>query len=126
MKIALTVSTASYCKRKQVGAVIVKDNNIVAIGYNGTISGSDNNCEDCNGNTLNEVLHAETNAIAKCSASSTSSCDSEMYVTLSPCFDCAKIIIQSGIKRLYYLEKYRDESGLNLLKNKIYVEQIIL
>lgn len=123
MSIALTVAQASYCKNKQVGAILVKDDNIIAIGYNGTISGYPNNCEDCNGKTYNHVLHAETNAIAKCSRSNNSSDNSVLYVTLSPCFECAKIILQSGIKKVVYLEEYRNIEGLNLLKQTINVQQ---
>ena len=127
MNIALEVSKASYCKRKQVGALIVKEDNIIAIGYNGTISGFPNVCELQDGSTSPDVLHAESNAIAKCAKSSNSSNGATLYVTLSPCFDCAKIIIQSGIKEVIYLEKYRNLEGLNLLtKSKINVEQIIL
>ena len=127
MNIALTVATASYCIRKKVGAIIVKDNNIIAIGYNGTISGFENICELKDGTTNPEVLHAESNAIAKCARSTNNSDGAVLYVTLSPCFECAKIIIQSGIKEVYYLEQYRNISGIELLnKSKVNVKQIIL
>ena len=123
--IAKEVSKASYCKRRQVGAVIVKDDNIISFGYNGTISGFENVCE-CDGVTKKEVLHAETNAIAKCCKSSYSSEGATMYITLSPCFECAKIIIQAGIKRVIYQDDYTDLSGIQLLKKaKIDVLQII-
>ena len=126
MKLALNVAQVSYCTRNKVGALIVNNDNVVAIGYNGTISGFPNVCELEDGSTNPEVLHAESNAIAKCAKSSNSSNGAALYVTLSPCFECAKIIIQSGIKEVYYLEKYRILDGLNLLlKAKIHVEQII-
>lgn len=127
MKLALDVAEASYCVRKKVGALIVHGDNVIAIGYNGTISGFPNICELEDGTTRPDVLHAESNAIAKCAKSSNSSNGAALYVTLSPCFECAKIIIQSGIKEVYYKEKYRNLDGLNLLKqSKIYVQQIIL
>jgi dCMP deaminase len=115
IKIAKTISEASYCQRKKVGAIIVKNDNIIAIGYNGTISGFENICELSNGNTRPDVLHAESNAIAKCSKSENNSNGATMYVTLSPCYECSKIIIQSGIIRVVYLEQYRDLSGIDLL-----------
>jgi dCMP deaminase len=126
MKLAQNVAQASYCTRNKVGALIVNNDNVVAIGYNGTISGFPNVCELEDGSTNPEVLHAESNTIAKCAKSSNSSNGAALYVTLSPCFECAKIIIQSGIKEVYYLEEYRILDGLNLLlKAKIHVEQII-
>ena len=115
IKIAQTISEASYCQRKKVGAIIVKNDNIIAIGYNGTISGFDNICELDNGKTKPDVLHAESNAIAKCAKSENNSNGSTMYITLSPCYECAKIIIQSGIIKIVYLEQYRDTSGIDLL-----------
>ena len=115
MDIAKTIAMSSKSKRKKVGCIIVKQNNIIAIGYNGTPSGFNNNCEK-NGVTKKEVLHAESNAISKCSKSTYSSEGATMYVTLSPCIECSKLIIQSGIKRLFYNEKYRDDEGLKLLK----------
>ena len=127
MNLALNVAQASYCVRKKVGALIVNQDNVIAIGYNGTISGFPNMCELEDGSTRPDVLHAESNAIAKCAKSSNNSDGAALYVTLSPCFECAKIIIQSGIKEVYYLEEYRILDGLNLLrKSKIYVQQIIL
>lgn len=127
MRLALDVAEASYCVRKKVGALIVHGDNVIAIGYNGTISGFPNVCELEDGTTRPDVLHAESNAIAKCAKSSNSSNGAALYVTLSPCFECAKIIIQSGIKEVYYKEEYRNLDGLNLLKqSKIYVQQIIL
>ena len=106
----------SHCKRKKVGAIIVKNNMIISDGFNGTPSGFDNNCEDSEGNTNWYVLHAEANAILKV-AKSTNSCeDATLYLTLSPCKECAKLIHQSGISRLVYSIKYKDVSGLNFLK----------
>jgi dCMP deaminase len=125
LDIAKQVAKASYCKRRQVGAVIVKNDNIISFGYNGTISGFPNECE-CDNVTKQDVLHAESNAIAKCCKSSYSSDGATMYITLSPCFECAKIIIQSGIKKVVYFQNYTDLSGLDLLiKSKIDVLQII-
>lgn len=115
LKIASTIAESSKCENAKVGAILVKDGRIISIGYNGTPSGWDNECE-CDGITKKEVLHAEANAIAKCATSSESSKDSELYTTLSPCVECAKLIIQSKIKAVYYKEKYKDTSGIKLLK----------
>ena len=106
----------SYCTRRQVGALIVKDKMIISDGYNGTPSGFENICEDENDVTFPSVLHAEANAITKIARSGNSSDGATMYVTASPCIECAKLIIQSGIKRVVYSEKYRLEDGLELLK----------
>lgn len=106
----------SYCTRRRVGALIVKDKMIISDGYNGTPSGFENVCEDDNGVTKPYVLHAEANAITKIARSSNSSNGATMYVTASPCIECAKLIIQAGIKRVVYSEKYRLEDGLELLK----------
>ena len=107
----------SHCKRKKVGAIIVKNNMIISDGFNGTPYGFDNNCEDSEGKTNWYVLHAEANAILKV-AKSTNSCeDATLYLTLSPCKECAKLIHQSGIKRLVYLKNYKDTTGLQFLKN---------
>lgn len=106
----------SYCRRRQVGALIVKDKMIISDGYNGTPSGFENICEDKNGLTKPYVLHAEANAITKIARSNNSSDGATMYVTASPCIECAKLIIQAGIKRVVYSEKYRMEDGLELLK----------
>ena len=107
----------SHCKRKKVVAIIVKNNMIISDGFNGTPSGFDNNCEDSEGNTNWYVLHAEANAILKV-AKSTNSCeDATLYLTLSPCKECAKLIHQSGIKRLVYLKNYKDTTGLQFLEN---------
>ena len=106
----------SYCTRRQVGALIVKDKMIISDGYNGTPSGFENICEDENGVTKPYVLHAEANAITKIARSSNSSNGATMYVTASPCIECAKLIIQAGIKRVVYAEEYRSQDGLNLLR----------
>ena len=109
------VSTASRAKVKRVGAVLVKDRNILSFGYNGTPSGFANTCEGPDKKTLPEVLHAETNAIAKCAQSTQSSAGSTLYCTMSPCFECAKLIIQAGIKRVVYSDLYHDTKGIELL-----------
>jgi dCMP deaminase len=106
----------SYCKRRQVGALLVKDRMIISDGYNGTPSGFENICEDDNNVTKPYVLHAEANAITKIARSNNSSEGATLYVTASPCIECAKLIIQAGIKRVVYSEKYRLEDGLELLK----------
>ena len=106
----------SYCKRRQVGALVVKDKMIISDGYNGTPSGFDNICEDENNLTKPYVLHAEANAITKLARSSNNSDRATLYVTAAPCLDCSKLIIQAGIKRVVYGEAYRLEDGINLLR----------
>ena len=106
----------SYCKRRKVGALVVKDQMIISDGYNGTPSGFDHVCEDSRDLTLPYVLHAEANAITKLARSSNNSDGSTLYVTASPCIECAKLIIQAGIKRVVYAEKYRLEDGVALLQ----------
>ena len=106
----------SYCQRRQVGALVVKDKMIISDGYNGTPSGFENICEDDNGVTKTYVLHAEANAITKLARSSNNSDGSTLYVTASPCIECAKLIIQSGIRRVVYGEKYRLTDGIELLQ----------
>ncbi len=106
----------SYCKRRQVGALIVKDKSIISDGYNGTPSGFENICEDEDGRTKPYVLHAEANAITKVAKSSNSSDGATLYVTASPCIECAKLIIQSGIRRVVYSELYRCSDGIELLE----------
>ena len=125
LRIAAEWSKLSYCKRKQVGAIIVRDRMIISDGYNGTPSGFENCCEDDNGLTQWYVLHAEANAILKV-AKSTQTCEnSTLYITLSPCKECSKLIHQSGIKRVVYQNGYRDTSGIDFLnKAGIVVEQI--
>ena len=115
LRIATEWGRLSYCKRKQVGAIIVRDRMIISDGYNGTPSGFDNCCEDTEGLTQWYVLHAEANAILKV-ARSTQSCEgATLYITLSPCKECSKLIHQSGIKRVVYQHGYRDDSGLQFL-----------
>jgi len=116
IKMASEWGKLSRCKRKQVGALIVKDKMIISDGYNGTPSGFDNCCEDEDGLTKWEVLHAESNAILKVAASSQSCKGATLYITLSPCRECSKLIHQAGIKRLVYKKAYRDTSGLEFLK----------
>lgn len=138
MEIAYSVAKLSYAERRQVGCVIIKDQQIVSFGYNGTPTGFDNSCEDkvndcknscsCGGCessvTKQEVLHAESNALTKIAKSTMSSNGAELYTTTSPCFECAKLIIQSGITTVYYNETYRDMSGVELLeKANIKVER---
>ncbi|MCM1225575.1 MAG: dCMP deaminase family protein [Lachnospiraceae bacterium] len=113
---ALIWSENSYCKRRKVGALMVKDNMIISDGFNGTPSGFQNICEDENGVTFPYVLHAEANAITKVARSNNSSQGSTLYVTASPCVECSKLIIQAGIIRVVYAEKYRLTDGLDLLK----------
>lgn len=106
----------SYCRRRQVGALVVKDKMIISDGYNGTPSGFENVCEDETGTTFPYVLHAEANAITKLARSSNNSDGATLYVTASPCIECAKLIIQSGIRRVVYAEKYRLTDGIDLLE----------
>jgi dCMP deaminase len=115
----------SYCKRRQVGALIVKDRMIISDGYNGTPSGFENVCEDENGVTKPYVLHAEANAISKVAKSGNSSEGSTLYVTASPCIECSKLIIQAGIKRVVYRDEYRLTDGVDLLRRAgIEVEKV--
>lgn len=116
MRMARIWAENSYCKRRQVGALIVKDGQIISDGYNGTPSGFENVCEDDNNVTKPYVLHAEANAITKVARSSNSSENATLYVTASPCIECAKLIIQAGISRVVYGEKYRIMDGVDLLK----------
>ncbi len=116
MEIAETVSKMSYAKRLQVGAIVVKDNRIISIGYNGSPAGWDNNCEDENNKTKPEVIHAEANAIMKLARSNESGMDSVMFLTHAPCIDCAKLIYGSGITQVFYKNEYRDQSGVEFLK----------
>ncbi len=106
----------SYCKRRQVGALLVKNKMIISDGYNGTPSGFENDCEDENNLTKPYVLHAEANAITKVARSNNSSDGATLYVTSSPCIECAKLIIQAGIIRVVFSENYRIEDGINLLR----------
>lgn len=106
----------SYCRRRQVGALVVKDKMIISDGYNGTPSGFENVCEDETGTTFPYVLHAEANAITKLARSSNNSDGATLYVTASPCIECSKLIIQAGIRRVVYAEKYRLTDGVDLLE----------
>tara|TARA_B100000929_G_scaffold262734_2_gene228246 strand:+ start:721 stop:1146 length:426 start_codon:yes stop_codon:yes gene_type:complete len=115
LKMALEWAKLSHCKRRQVGALIVKNRMIISDGFNGTPTGFDNICEDDNNYTKWYVLHAEANAIMKVSASTQSSEGATLYITLSPCKECSKLIFQSGIKRLVYHKAYKDNSGIEFL-----------
>lgn len=125
LRMAKTWSELSHCARKQVGAIIVKDGMIISDGYNGAPSGFDNCCENEDGETHWYVLHAEANAILKV-AKSTHNCNgATLYLTLSPCRDCSKLVVQSGIKRVVFINSYKDTSGVDFLKEAgIEVEQI--
>lgn len=116
LRMALIWAENSYCKRRKVGALVVKDKMIISDGFNGTPSGFENVCEDENQVTHPYVLHAEANAITKLARSHNNSNEATLYVTASPCIECAKLIIQSGIKRIVYGEKYRLDDGIQLLE----------
>ena len=116
LRMAMIWAENSYCERRKVGAIVVKDKTIISDGYNGTPSGFENVCEDENNLTKPYVLHAEANAITKLARSNNNSEGATLYVTASPCIECAKLIIQAGIKRVVYAEKYRLEDGLRLLE----------
>jgi len=127
METALVWSKASYCKRSNVGAVISLNSRIMSTGYNGTLPGEINICEDENNDTKHTVTHAEQNAILFCAKNGISTKGCSMYITLSPCIHCAKFIIASGIKEVFYLEKYRDIKGIELLKKfNVKTKQIFL
>lgn len=116
MRMAFIWAENSYCKRRKVGALLVKDKMIISDGYNGTPAGFENICEDENEVTKPYVLHAEANAISKVARSNNSSDGATLYVTSSPCIECAKLVIQAGIKRVVFAENYRLSDGINLLK----------
>jgi dCMP deaminase len=122
MNVAKEVATLSHCVRSKVGAVLVKSGNIVSFGYNGTPSGMDNCCERDNV-TLPHTIHAEVNAVLKAARTGAAVDGSTLYLTLSPCLDCSKLILQAGIKRVVYLETYRNLDGPNFLKQFIPVEK---
>ncbi|MDM1556570.1 dCMP deaminase family protein [Chryseobacterium indologenes] len=125
LKMAQEWAQLSYCKRKQVGALIVKDRMIISDGYNGTPMGFENCCEDEEGKTHWYVLHAEANAILKLAASTQSAKGATLYLTLSPCKECSKLILQAGIKRLVYINEYSDDDGISFLRgHNIEIEQI--
>ena len=116
LRMAQEWSKLSYCKRKQVGALVVKDRMIISDGYNGTPTGFENVCEDEEGYTKWYVLHAEANAISKLASSTQSCVDATLYITLSPCRECSKLIHQAGIIRVVYKEAYKDDSGIQFLR----------
>ena len=116
LKMALEWGKLSHCKRKQVGALIVKDRMIISDGFNGTPTGFENCCEDENGATKWEVLHAEANAILKVASSTQSAKNATLYITLSPCTQCSKLIHQAGIKRVIYANAYKDDAGVKFLE----------
>ncbi len=122
INIAKEVGTLSHCTRSKVGAVLVKDGNVISFGYNGTPAGMDNGCEE-NNVTKDEVIHAEMNAILKAAKSGNAVDGSTLYLSLSPCQNCCKLIIQSGIKRVVYLEGYRDLKPIEFLSKFIEVEK---
>jgi dCMP deaminase len=117
LRMAQTWSKLSHCNRKQVGAIIVKDEMIISDGYNGTPAGFDNCCEDDNGNTQWYVLHAEANAILKVAKSTNNSKGATLYLTLSPCKDCSKLVLQAGIKKVVFRDSYKDTEGIDFLKS---------
>lgn len=125
LRMARIWSENSYCTRRKVGALIVKDKMIISDGYNGTPSGFENVCELEDGTTKGYVLHAEANAITKIAKSSNNSDGATLYVTTSPCLECAKLIIQSGIKRVVYCEMYRIDDGIRLL-NRAGIECVFI
>jgi len=116
MRMALEWAKLSHCSRKQVGALIVKDRMIISDGYNGTPTGFENTCEDSNGQTKWYVLHAEANAILKVAGSTQSARGATLYITMSPCKECSKLIYQSGITKVVYLDAYKDQTGLDFLE----------
>lgn len=116
LKMAFIWSNLSWCDRKKVGSLIVKDGMIISDGYNGTPSGFPNRCEDHNGDTHWYVLHAEANALTKLAKSNNSAKDATLYITLSPCKNCSKLILQAGVKRVVYVNEYKDKSGLEFLR----------
>lgn len=116
LKMAAQWAQLSHCHRKKVGALIVREGMIISDGYNGTPSGFENTCEDENGDTKWYVLHAEANAITKVARSTNNASNATLYLTLSPCKECCKLVHQIGIRRLVYMEPYKDSTGLNFLK----------
>lgn len=115
LRMAKEWANLSHCQRRKVGALIVKEGMIISDGYNGTPSGFENDCEDESGKTKWYVLHAEANALTKLARSENKAKDATLYLTMSPCKECAKLILQSGINRLVYIEKYKDHAGLDFL-----------
>lgn len=127
LRMAKTWAENSCCKRKQVGALLVKDRVIISDGYNGTPAGFENICQDADGKTFPYVLHAEANAITKVAKSGNSSQNATMYITAAPCVECSKLIIQAGIIRVVYAEDYKNKDGIALLqKANIQVDLITI
>jgi dCMP deaminase len=127
LRMAREWAALSHCKRKQVGAILVKDGMIISDGYNGTPSGFPNACEDHQGDTHWYVLHAEANAIMKVAKSTNNAKNSTLYITLSPCKECCKLILQAGIQRMVYLDEYKDRTGIDFLKSAgLEVAQLLL
>lgn len=125
LRLAREWGKLSHCKRKQVGALIVKDGIIISDGYNGSPTGFPNECEDQNGNTKWYVLHAEANAITKVAKTNNNAQGSTLYITLSPCKECSKLILQAGIKRVVYTQAYKDQEGVEFLRSAgVEIEQI--
>lgn len=125
LRLAKEWGKLSHCKRKQVGALIVKDGIIISDGYNGSPTGFPNECEDQNGNTKWYVLHAEANAITKVAKTNNNAQGSTLYITLSPCKECSKLILQAGIKRVVYTQAYKDQEGVKFLRSAgVEIEQI--
>lgn len=125
MKAAYVYAAGSYCVRRKVGCVIVKDNTPIAVGFNGTPPGEDNVCEDIDGNTKTNVIHAEDNALRKLIGKNGDLSDASVFVTTAPCEGCADKLIKAGLKTVYYSETYRCEKGIKLLRdNGVYVERI--
>ena len=122
INIAKEISSLSKCERAKVGAILVKDGNIISMSYNGTPSGM-NNCCERNGVTVQDVIHAEMGAILKAARSGYAEGGADLYLTLSPCSECAKLILQSGVKRVVYLEQYRKTDGVDFLKQFIEISQ---
>lgn len=122
LNMAKEVATLSHCERQKVGAVLVKDDNVIGFGYNGMPKGMDNTCEE-KGITKDEVIHAEMNAILKAARHGYSVSGATLYLTLSPCKECSKLILQSNVKRVVYLQEYRNTEGLDLLKKFIFVQK---
>ena len=116
LRMAREWAKLSHCKRKQVGAIIVKDSTIIADGYNGTPTGFENDCEDESGTTKWYVLHAEANAILKVARTTNNANGATLYLTNSPCKDCSKQVLQAGIQRIVYIHKYKDTSGIEFLQ----------
>jgi dCMP deaminase len=117
LRMAQTWAELSHCERKKVGALIVRDGRIISDGYNGTPAGFENCCEDQDGNTQWYVLHAEANAILKVARSTNDCSGATLFITLSPCKDCSKLVLQAGIKRVVYMMEYKDTTGVDFLKS---------